>query len=85
MEYGFVIAGVFLAIGIGLGVYIGIYKITYLDPLAEAQEELIHEMNCEEILEYHANAYWWSTNNRLFADDTVKTCQGDDYVAPTGH
>lgn len=85
MEYGFVIGAVFLALGIGLGVYIGIYKVVYLDPLAEAQLELIQDMNCDEIIAYHATSYWWSTENRVFADESVKACQGDAFVPPTGH
>ena len=82
MEYGFVIAAVFLAVGIGLGVYIGIYKVTYLDPLAEAQLDLIQNMDCTEIVEYATTAYWWSTENRLFAGDSVKLCGGE--AAPAG-
>ena len=85
MEYGFVIAAIFLAVGIVLGVYIGIYKVLYLDPLAEAQMELIQGMDCGEIVDYTATAYWWSTENRVFATDSSKACQGDAFTPSTGH
>ena len=85
MEYGFVIAAIFLALGIGLGVYIGIYKVLYLDPLAEAQMDLLEAMNCDEIVDYTATAYWWSIENRVFAEDSSKACLGDAFVPSGGH
>lgn len=85
MEYGFVIAAIFLAMGIGLGVYIGVYKVLYLDPLAEAQMLLLEEMNCDEMVDYTATAYWWSTANRVFAQESTQSCLGDAFVPSTGH
>lgn len=85
MESGFIIAGIFLAMGIGLGIYIGIYKVTTLDPLAEEQMKMMQEMNCDEIVEYASSGYFWSVENREFATDSARACKGGEFKAPGGH
>lgn len=75
MNPGFLIAIVFLAVGVGLTVWIIGYKDAVLSPLADEQMILMESMNCEEILEYVSTGYFWSAENGKWIRDYVTACK----------
>ncbi len=75
MNNGFVIAIVFLAVGIGLTAWVTAYKDSVLRPLAEDQLVLMQAMDCEELVTYAATGYFWSAENGKWIRERTDACK----------
>ncbi len=76
LNTGFLIASIFLAVGIGLTVWVTAYKDAVLAPLADEQLLLMESMNCEDLLEYATTGYFWSAENGKWIRDHAAACKG---------
>lgn len=75
MNMGFVIAGVFLAMGIGIGIFVVGYQSAVLAPLAEEEMVEMSAMNCEEIEAKAAGGLFWSVDNYEWAAAKASACK----------
>ena len=75
MNTGFLIAAIFLAMGVVLTAWIIGYKDAVLSPLAEEQLVLMQAMNCTELVEYAATGYFWSAENGKWIRDAADACK----------
>lgn len=75
MDHVFIIAAVFLAVGIGLAAYHISYKQAVLQPMADEQWEKLQKMDCKQLMEYTPNGQFWSTKNDKWAREKVEECR----------
>jgi len=75
LNSGFLIAAVFLAVGVGLTAWVTAYKDTVLTPLADEQLALMQAMDCEELVSYAATGYFWSAENGKWIRERTDACK----------